>query len=226
MRDFKIVGCIEADRPVFKAKLAKRYGADLVEVRVDLLKNYKNLKYILKNIKNKIKIGIILTVRSKIESGIQGKGLDDNLLVQLYNEGLEFADYVDIEISSIKVMESIIDRIRKEKKRLILSYHNFKCLPRNLNRVIEKMKKIKSDIKKIAVRPSNMTDIIKLVKILKSNRDMVIIAMGKEYEMTRVFFPLLGSKFVYCAIAKATAPGQLSLRSPVIALLKGDKNYV
>ena len=50
------------------AILAKKYSADIIELRIDLFKN-KNLTDIVKSSKKRTKLPIIATIRPKFEGG-------------------------------------------------------------------------------------------------------------------------------------------------------------
>lgn len=62
----KIVGVITS---LNEAEIAKKCGADLVELRVDLLRNYNYSEILIKNIKKNLKLPIICTIRIKKEGG-------------------------------------------------------------------------------------------------------------------------------------------------------------
>ncbi|HEY5595278.1 MAG TPA: type I 3-dehydroquinate dehydratase, partial [Nitrospiria bacterium] len=55
--------------------------------------------------------------------------------------------------------------------------------------------------------------------IANATKDIIVIAMGVEGALSRVFFPALGSLLTYAYLGQPTAPGQLGYKE-LFELLK------
>jgi 3-dehydroquinate dehydratase-1 len=194
-------------------KNAKR-DIDLIEVRVDKFKSVKK-DYIIKKIKaiKTVKIPIIATIRKKEEGGF--KNIDKKARLELFRGIIPLVDAIDIELSAKNIINLIINKAHKHKKKVIVSYHNFKNTPsdKKLTEIIKKAKHRKADIVKIAVLPKNKNDILRLLSITQKykNKNLITICMGPTGIVSRVLFPFFGSLLSYAYLDKPSAPGQLSL---------------
>lgn len=170
--------------------------SDMVELRVDKIKNLKEKGLIL--IKKRTKKESILTGAKK----------------ELIKKALEFGfDFVDVELSLI----SCLELTKREKKRVILSFHDFEKTPNilELTAMVNNMRKFAVGVIKIATMVNNDNDLGNLFRLImnkKKNEKMIIVGMGKKGKMTRILLPLLGS-FLTFASTKfgTTAPGQIDI---------------
>ena len=128
---------------------------------------------------------------------------------------ISLVNAVDIELSSRNILKKIVKKARTFKKKVIISYHNFKRTPtdKDLESLINRAGTAGADIVKIAVQAKNKKDVIRLMNItLKhSAKNLITIAMGAQGTVSRVFFPFTGSVLTYACISKAVAPGQIPL---------------
>lgn len=189
-------------------------GADLLEIRVDTLKE-KNIEKIsgsLEKIKKLTDLPILVTVRSPKEGG--ASSLSDAKRSQFYQALLPFADIIDIELSSGKILESVVNSAKRHRKKVIISYHNFRFTPgeKKLQEIIDKGRASGGDLIKIAAYAKGREDLKRLAGLLTRSKDLIIIAMGDYGAASRVFFPMLGSKITYGSVTSGTAPGQLPLK--------------
>ena len=195
-------------------KKAKARGIDILEVRIDRLKNI-NKEPVLKFIKAVKKTGlpVIATVRSRAEGAL--KNIADNKRLELLEAVLPLVNAVDIELSSKTILKKIVKKARTFKKKVIISYHNFKKTPtdKDLGSLINKAKKAGADIVKIAVQPKNKKDVIRLMNwtLKHKNKNLITIAMGTQGTISRVLFPFAGSVLTYACKYRAVAPGQIPL---------------
>ncbi len=126
------------------------------------------------------------------------------------------AAYVDLDIQSdAGLMRSIIPLARRKNCEVILSFHDFQETPgrADLIRTIDFGFQSGADIVKIACQVNDPSENARLLGILEDPRPLVVVGMGELGRITRVFAPLLGSRFTYAgpAVGFETAPGQLPL---------------
>jgi 3-dehydroquinate dehydratase type I len=121
--------------------------------------------------------------------------------------------YIDISYRN-PVLEELST---KEKKHLLLSYHENKETPdlEDLLNTLGEMRSLKPAIIKIATFVDDREDIVTLAVLLKQkeeNEKMIVIGMGKKGEITRFTFPTIGSciAFVTMQDDKNIAPGMLT----------------
>ncbi len=207
-----VAGVITGSIDTRTLKKAKNLGADLVEVRLDTFKdrNPSRLKSGLARIKD-LGLPVLLTIRSRKEGGRYN--ITDAERLDLFSELIPYADLVDVELGSKGLLKEVKGSTRRHKKKLIVSYHNFKTTPRmnKLHDVIKDARRQGADIVKVATLASGREHLRRLAHILVDGKDMIVIAMGGYGAASRVFFPLLGSMITYAALTEQTAPGQLPL---------------
>ncbi|RUM62129.1 MAG: type I 3-dehydroquinate dehydratase [Persephonella sp.] len=202
----------------FDSKLQEAFyrGIDIIEFRVDLLENLE-IDYIRKHLR-KIKekdIDVILTIRAKWEGG--GHEIDDNYRFNIYKECIDLVDYLDIELSSNNLLGDIVELGNKNKKNVIISFHDFEKTPSEevLQGLIDKCFKYGADISKIATKVNTEDDVAKLLSISYKNkklgRRLITIGMGELGKITRVAGYFFGSIITYTYIGKSVAPGQIEI---------------
>ncbi|MDR0292129.1 MAG: type I 3-dehydroquinate dehydratase [Elusimicrobium sp.] len=155
----------------------------------------------------------IFTLRNKSEGGKFSGSEEKRLSLLSYALKQNFY-YVDIELAAAKKMSFTA----AEKKKLILSYHNFKKtpLPAELNKIKKEMLAFSPAVMKVAVFAGSAGGILTVTRFLidtiKERRQIIVTAMGEKAAFTRIFFPLLGSHAAYAPSDAATAPGQYSVK--------------
>lgn len=180
--------------------------ADMVEVRLDLVAG-DPLK-VIRAVRDLTSQAIIATNRMQAEGG-QFKGSEEDRL-ELLLQAAAFADYVDIELHS----DARSKLMKKVKKPVIVSYHNFVCTPapKELQKIRDEMKGCGAAIAKIAVTPTNLKDNLHILNfLLENDMPMCVIAMGPLGRHLRAIAPIYGSALAYGYITEPTAPGQMSV---------------
>ncbi len=190
-----------------------KIGADCLELRVDTFRD-RRVVPLANSVKKLGKAGLplIITVRSRKEGG--KFPIPDRERISLFSALMPFADMVDVELSSSKRLKNVIKSAKRQNKKIIISYHNFKTTPgvRKLQDIIKKGRDAGGDAVKIAAFAKGRNDLLSLTRILIDFKDLIVIAMGSYGMSSRVFFPMLGSLLTYGSITGETAPGQLPLR--------------
>jgi len=203
------------------AQLAGKLGADILELRVDMLERCyhtgEKISSVIRQLKKEVKLPIILTIRSSKESGMAK--LTDNKRLDIFREAISGTDLVDIEISSNRINSKIIELAKIQNKKVILSYHNLKKTPAvsYLKNQAEKACELGCDILKIAAMANNVEDARRLLDFCsewKKTR-MAVMSMGNLGAISRLTGFLFGSCLTYGFIEKPVASGQLSVNDLV-----------
>ena len=188
------------------AKRAKELGADILELRIDLLDS--DARQALQEIK-KTGLPVIITNRMKQEGGAWNGSEDERIRTLI--SFLPMADAVDIELCA-KERDSVVIKARENGKTVIISTHDFQKTPGNdvMKGIINDSFAAGADIAKLAVMPNSLSDVLRLLDVtLHSKRTVCTIAMGETGKYSRVVAPVYGSVITYGYVEKATAPGQL-----------------
>jgi 3-dehydroquinate dehydratase I len=189
--------------PTHAAK-AKKQGADLVELRVDLYNG--DLLKIVKKAKAACGLPMIITLRSAQEGG-QFFGNSEEWMAKL-EPLLPYADYVDVE----RPFASYVPAIREAGKKIIASHHSGQMVPLYILFVMERELRVYGDIPKIVITPQTDEDVLELLSFTHAAHKPVCTGvMGAQFRRARALLPLFGSEFVYCHTGTPTAAGQFSV---------------
>lgn len=199
-----IVGVI-GENPVSCAKKAKQLGADLLELRVDLLPNYDIQS--LEGLKS-FGLPVIITNRMSAEGGAWTKSEEERIdeLISL----MPMADAVDIELCA-KARDEVIEEAKRKRKTVLVSSHDFNKTPESevMKKILDEALKAGADVAKLAVTPNSLDDVLRLFDVTLHARGAVCtIAMGDMGRHSRVVAPVYGSVLTYGYVEKAAAPGQ------------------
>lgn len=178
------------------------------ELRADYLNNLDE-KLIIK-LKKILSLKTIFTLKSKTNGGQadfeESKNL--SLLQTAIDAGYEF---IDLEINS-----PLLKKLDRKSTKYILSYHNFKQTSSysDLKKIIFSARKKGADLIKIATLVKDEEDLKILTRLLiakKYKEKIIVVGMGEEAKISRIFFPLLGSFLTYVASNNKIATGQFNL---------------
>jgi 3-dehydroquinate dehydratase-1 len=211
------------EKPLETSKKAAEMGADILEIRLDLLeiKDLEKAAEIIGKIKSETGLPVIVTNRSSIEGGKwEGDEIErTELLIDLLSlkNGPEV---VDIELFANKEQrDEVVKAAKTHGKTVIVSSHNFLKTPsfRQMETILEGAFLAGADIAKLAVTPHSMKDVLDLLKVTLATKEkgkaVCTIAMGKTGKHTRIIAPFYGSVLTYASIenAMSAAPGQLPI---------------
>ncbi len=191
---------------------AAKAGAELAELRMDCLRREPDLKRILQDRPTPV----VFTARRGSDGGLW-RGNEDRRL-QLLREAIAMGvDYVDLE-------QDVAGKIRRfGKTKRIVSYHNLKGTPAELQDIADECEKLDPDIVKIATNATSLADACRVLQLGTTGKFPTIpIAMGESGVFTRVLGARLGSPFTYAGInpERVFAAGMLQYNE-----LKNDYNY-
>lgn len=208
-------------------------GLDIVELRVDLCKDQDPVAiYDVLIAFQSAGFKTMLTIRSWNHGGRWTKSHEER--VELILRVHDRVDIIDVEDD-----REVPDELRRilhydpttdpdaepsAKPRrgplLLVSHHNTKFTPTHAELCVirERALEKKPDLIKIATHVKRDVDLQRLGEFLLAygrHRDLIIIGMGTEGLMSRIYFPHLGSPITFCYRESPTAPGQLSLDDTV-----------
>lgn len=203
------------DKVISVAEDCIKKGADILEFRVDGLKN-PNLKDITKTIEE-INFPMIVTNRICSEGG-SFKGSEDER-IDILKGCADLVEYIDIELQSD---DKYIEELNDYNAKLIVSYHDFEKTPEldEIYYIVEKEKTV-GDIAKVAFMPNDLEDTLKILAILSHYQDVIAISMSDLGSYTRVMASKFNSPITFAAGTDVTAPGQIDIET-MKALLNMD----
>lgn len=181
---------------------AAKRGAKLIELRLDYLAKAPDFRRLLAN----KPCPMIATVRRPSDGGRFG-GTEEERLMLLRHAIVAGFDWVDLEADIAKS----IPRFGKVKR--LVSFHDLREVPSNLEEIYKDMCSQDADAVKIAVTAGKPADNLRVLELLKNApKPTVALCMGDFGTCSRVLSGRLGTVFTYGAFNKerGIAPGILS----------------
>jgi 3-dehydroquinate dehydratase/shikimate dehydrogenase len=182
---------------------AAKRGAQMIEIRFDFLSKAPDFKRILAN----RPCEFIATCRRPADGG-RWPGSEEDRLKLLRQAIAAGFDWVDLETD----VADDVPRFRQVKR--IVSYHNLREVPPDLNEIHDRMCRQDADVVKIAVTAQNPADNLKVLNLLlkKKKKPTVAFCMGDYGIPSRLLGAKFGAAFTYAAFNKerGIAPGILS----------------
>lgn len=178
---------------------AGKRGARMIEVRLDFLAKAPDFKRLLAN----KSCPMVATVRRPVDGG-RWSGSEEERLMLLRQAIVAGFDWVDLETD---VADSV-PRFQNVKR--IISYHNLREVPSDLEQVHQRMCGQDADVIKVAVTAHQPADNIRMLELVqKATKPTVAFCMGDLGLPSRVLSGQAGSPFTYAAFNKerGIAPG-------------------
>lgn len=183
--------------------LAQR-GAKLVELRVDWIARAPDVPRLLKDRPTPV----VVTCRRR-EDGGKWAGSEAERQTVLRTAIISGADYVDLEDDIAKS----VPRYGKTKR--IISHHDFKTTPDNLEEIWAEMSEMNPDIIKLVTTANAPSDCVRLLKLVSESKIPTIgFCMGEFGIPSRILCGKYGAPFTYAAFSaeREIAPGQLTFK--------------
>ena len=202
-----------SETPIETARSAKMLGADILEIRFDLLNitNPHDAKKLVNDIKSATNLPCIATNRLQSEGG-KWSGTEEDR-IELLIDILELVDAVDIELSADEdVRKKVIQSAKDAAKTVIVSSHDFNKTPAidRMQKTLDDCFDAGADIAKLAVMPESMQDVLNLLQVTHDSKAPVCtISMGDLGKHSRIVTSCYGSVLTYGSVGDAVAPGQL-----------------
>ncbi len=201
--------CVSIGRSRHKHVLAEHKhlaeeGAKLVELRLDYISTRVNVQRLL----NERPTPVIITYRREVDGG-KFSGTEEQRLTMLREAIVLGVEYVDIE-------EDLADKVpRYGKTKRIISYHNFRHTPDDLEELHARMAEKDADIVKIATMAQHPRDNVRMLELVKNSKVPTVgMCMGDIGTPSRILGAKFGAPFTYATFhhERALAPGQLSFQ--------------
>ena len=186
--------------------------ADLIEIRVDYLRNPD-----LKRLLDAGEKPLIITNRRREEGG-RYTG-DEKKRLAVLREAVDLGvPFVDLEMGSERSpFKELI--AHKKRTRLILSCHDFQGTPspKTMHALLRRMMRYGADVLKIVTFARSFEDNLKVLSLIpyarEKKQEIVAFCMGEKGKMSRIFAPLMGAAWTYASLdrKRTSAPGQLTV---------------
>lgn len=209
------------ENPFETSKKAAEMGADILEIRLDLLgiRDPEMAADTIRKIKFETGLPVLLTNRSQIEGGKWERKEAERIgLIRSLLSLKDGPDAVDIELSADREeRDNAVKEAKIHGKSVVISSHDFSKTPsfQEMKAILEEAFLAGADIAKLAVMPHSMKDVLELLEVTldarETDRAVCSIAMGKLGKHTRVIAPFYGSVLTYASVEStaSAAPGQL-----------------
>ncbi|KAE8010114.1 hypothetical protein FH972_006507 [Carpinus fangiana] len=206
------------EQMVIDMKQAKAEGADVVEVRLDYIKNFQprqDLEIILRN----KPLPVMIVYRPKWEGG-QYEG-DEHMRVETLQLAKELgADYIDFEL---KVASDLKGELRKNhysgSKIIVSCYVNsMASLEEDLSHLLASMKTTGADIIKLVTNATTITEIPRIFHLLsRCQVPLIAYSEGERGLISQLLCRKFGGFLVYGSIKGNSDPGLPTLDSLIQA---------
>ncbi|KVH91369.1 hypothetical protein Ccrd_006604, partial [Cynara cardunculus var. scolymus] len=206
------------DQMLVQMNLAKSSGADLVEIRLDSLKEFSPRE----DIQTLIKLSslpTLFTYRPTWEGG-QYNG-DEQSRLDALRLAMELgADHIDVELQAVDDFKNLIHGDKPTKCKLIVSSHNYQNTPsvEDMGNLVAKIQSTGADIVKFATTALDITDVARVFQITAHSQvsgvPIIAMVMGERGLMSRVLCPKFGGYLTFGTLehGRVSAPGQPTIR--------------
>jgi 3-dehydroquinate dehydratase/shikimate dehydrogenase len=177
-------------------------GAKLVELRLDYINGEVNLRRLLAE----RPCPVVITCRREQDGG-KWAGTDEARRMLLRTAIAEGVEYVDLE----EDIAASIPRFGKTKR--IISLHDFRKTPDDLEQIHARMCGMHADVVKIATMANSPHDNLRMLKLMQNSKVPTVgICMGDMGTPSRILAAKFGAPFAYATFhhERTLAPGQLS----------------
>ncbi|RVX18978.1 Bifunctional 3-dehydroquinate dehydratase/shikimate dehydrogenase, chloroplastic [Vitis vinifera] len=190
---------------------AKEIGADIVEIRLDCLRNFspaQDLQILIKQ----SPLPTLVTYRPIWEGG-QYEG-DENKRQDALRLAMELgASYIDVELEVAHEFNNSIYGKKPQNFKVIVSSHNFHNTPSTeaIGNLVARIQASGADIVKIATTALDITDVARVLQVtVHSQVPTIAIVMGERGLISRLLSPKFGGYLTYGALEAGaiSAPGQ------------------
>ncbi|HEV3003977.1 MAG TPA: shikimate dehydrogenase [Pirellulales bacterium] len=177
-------------------------GAQLVELRLDYINGQVNLKRLLVD-----RPGPVIVTLRRPQDGGKYAGTEDERRILLRTAIADGVDYVDLE----EDVATAIPRYGKTKR--IISLHDFRKTPEDLDEIHARLAGLDPDIIKISTLANHPHDNTRMLRLVRGSKVPTVgICMGDIGTPSRLLVGRCGAPFSYATFhhERALAPGQLS----------------
>ncbi len=179
-------------------------GAKMVELRLDYIKGDVNVRRLVAD----RPAPVIVSCRRGADGG-KFAGDERQRLLLLRTAVAEGVEYVDLEAD----VAASVPRFGKTKR--IVSFHDFRKTPDDLDEIHRRLCRLDPDVVKISTMANHPHDNPRMLELIRrSGTPMVGVCMGDIGTPTRVLAGKFGAPFTYATFhhERVLAPGQLSFQ--------------
>jgi 3-dehydroquinate dehydratase/shikimate dehydrogenase len=179
-------------------------GARLVELRLDYISGEVNLRRLLAERPSPV----VISCR-RPEDGGKWSGPEEQRQMLLRTAIAEGVEYVDLE----EDIAGGIPRFGKTKR--VISLHDFRKTPDDLEAIHRRMSRLDPDIVKLSVMANHPHDNVRILELVRQSPIPTIgLGMGDIGVPTRILAGRAGAPFTYATFhhERVLAPGQLSFQ--------------
>ncbi|XVE62587.1 hypothetical protein DITRI_Ditri06bG0130400 [Diplodiscus trichospermus] len=203
------------DQMLLQMRKAKELGGDIVEVRVDFLKNFsprQDLDILIKQ----APLPTLVTFRPRWEGG-QYDG-DESKRQEALRLAMELgADYIDVELKVAHDFFNSLPGERPEHVKIIVSSHNYERTPsvEELGDLVARIQATGADIVKIATTALDIIDNVRIFQVLvHAQVPMIGLVMGERGLMSRILAAKFGGFLTFGSLEAGvvSAPGQPTIK--------------
>ena len=203
------------------ADKCKSLGADIIEVRLDRLKEPLSSTTLekLSKLKENTELPTMLTLRPKWEGG-NFEGNEERRWAIL-EEAIEIGfDYIDLEFKlDDKKKNQLMAKAKENHVKTIVSYHNFQETPpwKEIFNQIKECADTGADIAKVVYYNKSINDALNILKAGSATKNIdhnfTAMGIGPQGHITRILAPAIGCEIVYASLeeGKEASEGQIDI---------------
>jgi 3-dehydroquinate dehydratase/shikimate dehydrogenase len=182
-----------------------------VELRLDYLRSDAERQALLRWIAGRRTLPVLIATCRTCKGGGQFAGSRQAELDILGQAARAGCLWCDVEIETAAHFEPAVLRKAVAPAKLLISAHDFRGMPADVERLVGNLRGCGADAVKVAATCVTLRDVNRLLQPVRKRRDLVAIPMGEDAESARVLALREGSALAYASMARAIAPGQLTL---------------
>jgi len=225
------------ERMAADIRAAASVGADMIELRLDYLRNRDDALIRQLMAAARAFPGEVIATCRLAEEGGRYEGNKNSRIALMERAALDGADYLDFEYEAWRRSADARQRIGRACKSkndqeqarpmLILSKHDFERTPAGLDTLFADLAREPCHVVKLAVRAEVITDALAMLDALRASaakRLTIALSMGETGILTRVLAKKFGALLTFASLAtgRESAPGQLTI-DEMWSLYRWDK---
>lgn len=192
---------------------AKAQGADVVEVRLDYIKNFQPRQDLETILRNK-PLPVLIVYRPKWEGG-QFEGDENKRLETLHLAKELGADYIDYELKVASDMEELTIDHNSGGKIIVSCYVNgMTSSEEYLSHLVARMQATGAPIIKLVTSATHITEVSQIFRMLSHCQvPLIAYSVGERGLISQILSPKFGGFLVYGSMEGNTVPGLPTLDS-------------